>query len=116
MQSILQKASASDVVQLSDQALQLQEVGILFGNPARSQTAGLFSVSSPTSSSTTLDSILASLHAASASAKADTSSSTSSLANQMARYRSELQVEEMQALFGTNRTAAVPGKSLDVLG
>src|SRR5579863_1109656 len=39
LQSALQNASPSDVVQLSLQALQLQDVSSLFGSPGSSQTA-----------------------------------------------------------------------------
>jgi hypothetical protein len=113
--SVLQDASPSDVVQLSNQALQLQEVDNLFGASDTSQTAGLFSASSTSSPSATLDSILASLPAGSDSTTSNTSEgSTSSLASQVASYQSELQAEETQALFGTVSTG-VSGASLNVL-
>jgi len=40
MQSALENASPGDLVQLSDQALQLQQVGLLFGNPDGTQSTG----------------------------------------------------------------------------
>jgi hypothetical protein len=125
VQSILQNASPSDVVQLSDQAMQLQEMDNLFGSPDASQTAGLFSSPSPTSSSSTLDNILASLTGSSTAATPSSSagsassasdSSTSSLATQMASYQSELQTEALQAMFGTDPNSGTSGTSLDVLG
>jgi hypothetical protein len=39
VQSALESASLGDIVQLSQQALQLQEAGTLFGIPGASQTA-----------------------------------------------------------------------------
>jgi len=118
IQSILQDASPSDIVQLSDQAMQLQSVDLLFGNPDTSQTTGLVPASSASNSSALLDNILATLSAPSNSttSNANGSSAAPSLAGQMASYQSQLQTEEMQTLFGTSSTTAVPGTSLSVLG
>ena len=125
VQSVLQDASPGDIVQLSDQALQLQSIDILFGSPDTSTTAGLFSTASPPSSSAILDNILATLPGAAGSATSNASGSspqpasspaTPSLADQMASYQSQLQTEELQAMFGTGSTAGVSGTSLSVLG
>lgn len=112
LQSALKGASPSDIVQLSDQALQLQVADGLFGSPEASQTAGLysagalFSAPSPTSSSATLDGILATLSGA--------ASSTTPVSDQFATYQSELQAEQVQSLFAADSTAGVSGTSLDV--
>ena len=117
VQSVLQNASPTDVVQLSDQALQMQEVEGLFGNPQASQTAGLFSNATQPSSSTTLEGILAELTAPSSSTTSNTSTSPSpaSLASQMATYQGELQSEQMQTLFGTATTTAASPSPLNLL-
>jgi hypothetical protein len=43
VQAALENASPGDIVQLSQQALQLQEAGLLFGSPGASQTVADFS-------------------------------------------------------------------------
>jgi len=116
LQSVLQDASPSDVVQLSDQALELQNVDLLFGNPDTSQSTGLFPVSDPTSSSAILDNILANLSTTSSSTTPASSSTAPSLADQMASYQSQLQTEEMQTMFGIGSTNGLSGTSLSVLG
>jgi hypothetical protein len=123
IQSTLQNASPSDIVQLSDEALQLQVAESLFGSPDTSQTTSLFSDSSSSSSSTILANLLATLSAGSAAttsnASEDSSSSasspsTSSVADQIASYQTQLQAEQMQTLFGTASTTGVSGTSLNV--
>jgi hypothetical protein len=94
VQSALQNASPADLVQLSDQALQLQAVDSLFGNPDASQTDGIFGDSPatiPTIGST---------------------AAAPSVANQLAIYEGQLQAENTSALFGT----AASGNSVNVLG
>jgi hypothetical protein len=86
VQSALQNASPADLVQLSDQALQLQAVDSLFGNPDTSQTVGLFGASPATSPTTTLDDIVANLtQPASGSTTAGTAAP--SVASQLAIYQ-----------------------------
>ncbi|MGD0773542.1 MAG: hypothetical protein ABSC05_12040 [Candidatus Solibacter sp.] len=125
IQSELQNASPTDIVELSEQALQLQVADGVFGNADTAQTDGFFGASSLASSSATLDSILASVSGASASTTASGSGSsqpsaasgtTSSVPSQMALYQSELQSETAQALLGIGSTAGVSGTSLNVLG
>ena len=41
VQSALAKASPGDIAELSNEALQLQQVGVLFGNAGGTQSAGL---------------------------------------------------------------------------
>jgi hypothetical protein len=114
VQSALQNASPADLVQLSDQALKLQVANDLFGSPDPSQTSGLFSDSSSSSSSATLDNLLTSLYSSSpGSTAAGTPTST---ANQLAIYQSESQSQQAQALFGTATTAATSGTLVNVLG
>jgi hypothetical protein len=111
VQSALTNASPADLVQLSDQALQLQVANGLFGSPDPSQTAGLFSGASPYNPSTILDNLLTSLYSpSSGSTTAGTPTSpASSTANQLAIYQSELQSEQAQALLGTDTTAGTSG-------
>jgi hypothetical protein len=125
IQSELQNASPTDIVQLSEQALQLQVADGLFGSPDSSATDGPFGASSSASSSATLNGILASMSATPASTTASGSGSsqqsaasdtTSSVPSQMALYQSELQSEQAQALLGMGSTAGVSGTSLNVLG
>jgi len=100
MQAALEKAPAGDIVQLSNEALQLQEMGTLFGNP--SQTTSTVDPSSilaalyPSSSTTA-----ASSASTSASATSATSTSSTSTADQLATYENALQSEQVQTLFGT---------------
>ena len=136
VQSVLQNASPEDIVQLSTQALQLQNIDNLFGvQDSTDSTQGLFSTPSSTSSSSLLDNLLASLTSgsgtgASQSASSSTSgasataagtsqsgsTSTESLASQMAGYQSQLQSEELQSLFGTSASATNSANLLNLLG
>src|SRR5208282_6813047 len=84
MQAALAKAPAGDIVQLSNEALQLQEMSTLFGNP--SQTA----------SSVDPSSILAALYPSPSAP----STASAPLANQVASYQNALQSEQVQTLFG----------------
>jgi hypothetical protein len=113
VQSALQNASPADLVQLSDQALQLQVANDLFGTPDPTQTDGLFSDSSSSSSSATLDNLLSSLY--SSTPGSTTANTPTSAADQLAIYQGELQSEQTQALFGTNTTAGTSGTLLNVL-
>jgi hypothetical protein len=97
MQSALEKAPAGDIVQLSNEALQLQEMSTLFGNP--SQTA----------SSVDPSTILAALYPSSAtpstaSTTSSASTSSASPADELASYQNALQSEQVQTLFGTTPT------------
>jgi hypothetical protein len=108
IQSALQDSSPGDLVQLSDQALQLQVASGLFGSLDPPQTAGLFSTAANPSSSATLDNLLASL--------SSSSPGSTPLADQLAIYRGELQAEQTQALLGTGTTDGTSGTLLNVLG
>jgi hypothetical protein len=110
VQTALQ-ASPSDAVALSDQALQLQETSLLFGNSTPPQTATIPSSLDP------LTSILDAVDpTASSSTTPSTTTSTASLANQLSGYQSDLQSEEMQTLFGITSTAPQPSTLFNALG
>jgi hypothetical protein len=111
VQSVLNDASPADIVQLSDQALQLQNVDTLFASPGTSQPAGLFSTPTPPTTSDTLASILATLSPASASATS--SAAAPSLNTQIATYQSQLQANQVQSFLGTDPTTS--GTLLNVL-
>ncbi len=115
----LEKASPSDIVQLSAEASQLQGMSVLFGesNTATTNPTAADSILSamyPNSGSTTpstsaLDQALAdassgSSTGASSSTPSTTSSSstasTPSLAQALATYQSNLQSDEIQSMFG----------------
>jgi hypothetical protein len=110
MQAALESAPPGDIVQLSNEALQLQEVGTLFGDPSQTNSAidpnsilaALYPSSFPstTSASTTAESSL--LSAASAASANSTSSAT--LANDLASYQYAQQSNQVEALFGTTPT------------
>lgn len=110
--SALQKASPSDVAQLSTAALQLQNVDAMFG----------VSNQSSSSSTSALNSLLASLEAAPTSTPAPTdtqvpsaTTSTVSPADQAASYQASLQQSEAQTLLGLGSTAT-SGSLFDMLG
>jgi hypothetical protein len=108
VQSALKNASTGDLVQLSDQALQLQETNSLFSNPASSSTAATpdslllqalnSSLAGSTNAGSTAGSTAASLAAASTSATA-----TATLA-----------LEQVSDLFGTNSGSG--NEPLSILG
>jgi hypothetical protein len=115
VQAALQNAPTSDLVDLSSQALKLQETGQLFGSQSTAETATLASILYP------LASLLAAANStartAAASGASGTSpaaaSSTVSLANQL---QSDLQAQEVQSLFGIALTASPPSSLFDTLG
>jgi hypothetical protein len=116
VQSALQNAPASDLVQLSDQALQLQVADQLFANS--STTASAADTATIPSSLNPLSSLLSSLNATTAapSGSSGASASTASLSNQLAGYQSDLQSEEMQSLFGLSQSSPPLSTLFDVLG
>jgi len=109
--SALQKASPSDVVQLSTAALQLENVDAMFGMPA-----------APSSSTTDLTSLLTSLEdpqaptpLAANNQALSLTSSTASPADQAASYQAALQQSETQTLFGLGPTST-SNSLLNILG
>jgi hypothetical protein len=127
MQSALGKASQGDLVQLSDQALQLQEVGFMFGTTDGTQSVSPNSLSDSlfpslsSDSSTQPDLLLQALDSSlgvtgangTTSASTGSTSTASSLADQIANNASSLQAQALDALFGTSQPAA---PSLNTLG
>ncbi len=102
--SALQKASPSDVVQLSTAALQLENVDAMFGMPDAAN-----------SSTTDLTSLLTSLEAPQTTTPPSLTSSTASPADQAASYQAALQQSEAQTLFGLGPTSA-SNSPLNILG
>jgi len=102
IQSALETAPASDIVEISEQAMQLQATDALFGISDTSSTSpddSLFSALADTSSTT------------SSSASDSTLSTGSSLADQLAAYQSNMQVQDTQALFGNPSTTTTNSNS-----
>jgi hypothetical protein len=91
LQSALQNASTSDIVKLSDAALQLENTEELFGT----------SNSSPANLLSTLES-------------STPASGTSSTAEQLAAAQSDLQEQQTAALFGDN-TGSTSNSLLNVI-
>ena len=107
VQSALQNAPASDIVEISDQALQLQTADALLGisNPTTSPTDSLFSALASISSNDT------------SSASGSSLNPGSSLADQLAAYQGNMQTQEMQTLFATpsaTTPTAIPNSLYDV--
>jgi hypothetical protein len=105
IEAALQNAPASDIVEISDQALQLQTADALLGitNPSTSPTDSLFSALASVGSS------------ASSSASGSSLDPGSSLADQLAAYQGNMQTQEMQTLFGTAPYTTTPSSLYDVL-
>jgi hypothetical protein len=90
VEAALENAPASDIVQISDEAQQLQTADALFGisNTSTSSADNLFSALAAVGSSTT------------SSASGSSLDPGSSLADQLAAYQGNQQTQETQALFG----------------
>ena len=99
VQAALENAPASDIVQISSEAQQLQTADALFGisNTSNSATDNLFSAlaNAGSSSGSSLD-------------------PGSPLADQLAAYQGNMQTQETQALFGTTPPATTPNSLYDV--
>jgi hypothetical protein len=109
MQSALEKASPGDLVQLSDQAMQLQQVGLLFGSTDGTQTNAfnpapdsLFSILGPASSNPSPDPLIQALE--SSLGIAGSNGATSPTTNSIANSASSLQAQELESLFGSPQT------------
>lgn len=110
MQSALEKASPGDLVQLSDQALQLQQAGLMFGSSDSTQWTGLtsgfdnlFSVPPPDGTTIQPDPILQLLESLVGVAGANNGTSISTPSNQVAGSAISFQAQELSALFGATR-------------
>ena len=115
VQTAIENAPTSDLVDLSSQALKLQETGLLFGNESTAETATLASILYPLASLlAAADSTARTAAESGASGPSPTATSpTASLANQL---QSDLQAEEMQSLFGIAPTASPLSSLFDALG
>jgi len=91
VQAALENAPASDIVEISDQALQLQATDALFGisNTTTSPTDSLFSALASANSNET------------SSASGSSLNPGAPLADQLAAYQGNMQTQEMQTLFGS---------------
>lgn len=100
IESALENAPASDIVQISDEAMQLQAADALFGgsNTSTPSTESLFSA-------------LADATSASSDPALDTGSS---LADQLAAYQGNMQTQENQTLLGINPTTTPQSSLFDV--
>lgn len=112
VQSALQDAPTGDIVQLSDQALRLQEAGSLFGLPSSSS-----STASPESLllQALNSSLTASTHAGSTAASSAAASSTSAQST-AATAIAVSALEQVSELFGTNTGLGAGNASLSFLG
>jgi hypothetical protein len=97
VESALQNAPASDLVQLSDQALKLQTTDVLFGASTSPDASN--SLSTP-------DSLLSTLLPAPETSTADPS--VVSLNSPLAAYKSNLELQQIQALFGVDAQSRQP--------
>jgi hypothetical protein len=97
----LEKASPGDLVHLSDLAVQLQEVGLLFGSSQDGTSTSLTPFSeTPDAASNSI------LQALESSLAGQAGQSTSTSAAQTASVVSSAQAQEMDALFGGASTVA----------
>jgi hypothetical protein len=110
MQSALDKASPGDLAQLSDQALQLQQVGSMFGGVDGTQSTGLtsaldnlFSVPPPDGTTIQPDPILQLLESLVGATGANDGTSSSAGSNQVAGSAISFQAQELSSLFGATR-------------
>jgi len=112
--SALESAPASDIVQLSQSAAELETVDMLFGIPspsASSESTALNSLLEDLASSPTTESVPAS------SSSSTATSATTTTAAQLASEQSASQLAETQELFGTGTTPALSDSSLlDLIG
>lgn len=107
VEAALQNAPASDIVQISEQAMQLQATDALFGisNPSTTSTDSLFSA---------LASIGSSEGSSGSSTAASSLGTGSSLADQLAAYQGNVQTQEAQTLLGINQPTTTPASLFDV--
>jgi len=102
VETALENAPASDIAQISNEALQLQMADAIFGDPSASSTP-----------SNSLFSELASVNSA-ATASPTATTSASALANQLAAYQESSQVQETQSLLGIPQSPTTPNSQFDL--
>jgi hypothetical protein len=107
--SALQKAPASDIVQLSSDATQLESVDAILGisNGSNGSYVGFNGLNTTTTSPlTNLETLLSGSGATSNLSQAD----------QLATYQSALQAQDTQSLFGSPTTGNLNNSLLNVVG
>jgi len=104
VEAALQNAPTSDIVEISDQALQLQATDALFGitNTPSAPTDSLFSALASIGSSAT------------SSPSGSALNPGSPLADQLAAYQGNMQTQEMQTLFASTPSTTAPNSLYDV--
>ena len=120
LQAALEKASPGDLVQLSDQALQLQQVGLLFGSADGTEASGLNSLldslfpgQAPQGSSNQPDPLLQALDSSLGISGANAITPGSAPSTQIATSAGGFQAQELNALFAAAQPA---NPSFDTLG
>ena len=123
VQSSLKNASPQDIVKLSEQALELQQVSSLFGSSIGTQSVGLASNSDslfPSLSSGTAGAVSAAILQAlespttgSASSATASTSTQPSVTDQLAAAFSSMQAQELGSLYGS---ASATGSLLNTQG
>jgi hypothetical protein len=123
VQSSLKNASPQDIVKLSEQALELQQVSSLFGSSIGTQSVGLASNSDslfPSLSSGTAGAASAAILQAlespttgSASSATASTSTQPSVTDQLAAAFSSMQAQELGSLYGS---ASATGSLLNTQG
>jgi hypothetical protein len=105
VESALENAPTSDIVEISEQAQQLQSVDALFGlsSTSNSSTDSLFTALADVGSNT-------------GSPAASSLNTGSSLADQLAAYQGNLQTQEAQTLLGINPTTNTNSSLFDLVG
>jgi hypothetical protein len=121
VQADLQNAPTGELVQLSEQALQLQQAEVLFGGGSVAPGApgtGLNSLVSSLGSSLMSSSanfLSASSNASSSTSGTSQTGSNSSPADQLALSQADLLAQQTQALFGSGSPAGYTAKTLNLL-
>jgi hypothetical protein len=100
VQTALQNATAGELVELSTQALQLQESDLLFGDSTAAASGTLASTLASLSSPPSSDATSVSAASDSSSSASTSASPPTSASSQLATYQTELQSQELEALFG----------------
>jgi hypothetical protein len=108
MQAALQNASAGDLVQLSDKALQLQEANGLFGNPGTAPGAPNINSSNALE---TIDALLLGLTPTSSAAQPLSASATTAASTLAASSEAQL----IGTLFGVGTPAGLANPAVNLL-
>ena len=102
IQSALQNAPPGDIVEISEQAQQLQSIDALFGI-------------SNTAASSSSDSLFSALANIGSSGSGSSLTPGSSLSDQLAAYQGNQQTQETQALFGISPSSTTNNSLFDVM-